>query len=107
VFPIDISLHRKCRLFSPRVEPWCYSAHYQLRASRRRSQFHPTRAFGWCRARSEKGHEDQFLPLSLGARSVIMKQTVAVTRGNERDAPKADLLTSARRLLHTPRFSDI
>jgi len=33
------------------------------------------------------GHEDQFLPLRLSARSVIRKQTVAATRGNGRDAP--------------------
>jgi hypothetical protein len=34
------------------------------------------------------GHEDQFLPPKLSARSVIRKQTVAATRGNGRDAPK-------------------
>jgi hypothetical protein len=34
-----------------------------------------------------RGHEDQFLPLRLSARSVIRKQTVAATRGNGRDAP--------------------
>jgi len=33
------------------------------------------------------GHEDQFLPPKLSARSVIRKQTVAATRGNGRDAP--------------------
>ena len=33
------------------------------------------------------GHEDPFLPLT--ARSVIRKQTVAVIRGNGRDAPTA------------------
>jgi hypothetical protein len=36
---------------------------------------------------SEKGHEDQFLPPKLNARSVIRKETVAATRGNGRDAP--------------------
>jgi hypothetical protein len=35
------------------------------------------------------GHEDQFLPLRLSARSVIRKQTVAATRGNGQDAPIA------------------
>jgi hypothetical protein len=38
-----------------------------------------------------KGHEDQFLPPKLSARSVIRKQTVAATRGNGRDAPIPDL----------------
>jgi hypothetical protein len=38
-------------------------------------------------AGSVSGHEDQFLPLRLSARSVIRKQTVAATRGNGRDAP--------------------
>jgi hypothetical protein len=33
------------------------------------------------------GHEDQFLPPKLSARSVIRKQTVAATLGNGRDAP--------------------
>jgi hypothetical protein len=32
------------------------------------------------------GHEDQFLPPELNARSVIRKQTVAANRGNGRDA---------------------
>jgi hypothetical protein len=36
---------------------------------------------------SGTGHEDQFLPPNLNARSVIRKQTVAATRGNGRDAP--------------------
>jgi hypothetical protein len=36
---------------------------------------------------SAKGHEDQFLPPRLSARSVIRRQTVAATRGNGRDAP--------------------
>jgi len=36
---------------------------------------------------AEVGHEDQFLPLRLSARSVIRKQTVAATRGIGRDAP--------------------
>jgi hypothetical protein len=45
------------------------------------------------------GHEDRFLPLRLSARSVIRKQTVAATRGNERDAriPAVRLVTSNRR----------
>lgn len=34
-----------------------------------------------------QGHEDQFLPPKLNARSVIRKQTVAGIRGNGRDAP--------------------
>jgi hypothetical protein len=38
------------------------------------------------------GHEDQFLPPKLSARSVIRKQTVAATRGNGRDAPEAAIL---------------
>jgi len=42
-----------------------------------------------------KGHEDQFLPLRLSARSVIGKQTVAATRGNGRDAPLAAILVRA------------
>ena len=33
------------------------------------------------------GHEDEFLPPKLSARSLIGKQTVAATRGNGRDAP--------------------
>jgi hypothetical protein len=39
----------------------------------------------WQTARS--GHEDQFLPLRLSARSVIRKQTFAGTPANEQDAP--------------------
>jgi hypothetical protein len=35
------------------------------------------------------GHEDQFLPPKLSARSVIREQTVAATQGNGRDAPIA------------------
>jgi hypothetical protein len=35
------------------------------------------------------GQEDQFVPPKLSARSVIRKQTVAATRGDGRDAPKA------------------
>jgi hypothetical protein len=38
---------------------------------------------------SALGHEDQFLPPKMSARSVIRKQTVAATRGNGRDAPTA------------------
>jgi hypothetical protein len=45
------------------------------------------------------GHEDQFLPLRLSARSVIRKQTVAATRGNGRDAPRAGARPEAKRLL--------
>jgi hypothetical protein len=33
------------------------------------------------------GHEDQFLPPKLSARSMIKKQTAAATRGNGRGAP--------------------
>src|ERR1700738_358727 len=49
------------------------------------------------RERSVKGHEDQFLPLRLSARSVIRKQTVAATRGNGRDAPIPDLPALAQK----------
>jgi hypothetical protein len=37
------------------------------------------------------GHEDQFPLRRLTARSVIRKRTVAATRGNGRDAPKAGI----------------
>jgi hypothetical protein len=40
-------------------------------------------------ARSLLRQEDQFVPPKLSARSAIRKQTVAATRGNGRDAPKA------------------
>jgi len=38
---------------------------------------------------TQMGHEDQFPLRRLTARSVIRKRTVAATRGNGRDAPKA------------------
>ena len=40
---------------------------------------------------AEMGHEDQFLPPKLNARSVIRKQTVAATRDNGQDAPIPDI----------------
>jgi hypothetical protein len=36
---------------------------------------------GGTAAKTAVGHEDQFLPLRVSARSVIRKQTVAATRG--------------------------
>jgi hypothetical protein len=53
------------------------------------THFHPLSRFGWRRSMAGMGHEDQFPLRRLTARSVIRKRTVAATRGNGRDAPKA------------------
>jgi len=49
------------------------------------------------------GHEDPFPPRRLTARSVIRKRTVGATRGDERDAPRADLSATPINFLLDPQ----
>jgi hypothetical protein len=49
---------------------------------------HPV--FGARRGGPLRGHEDPFAPPRLSARYVVRQETFAGTRGNGREAPKAD-----------------
>jgi hypothetical protein len=50
------------------------------------------------------GHEDQFPLRRLTARSVIRKRTVAATRGNGRDAPRAAIRLLPLKPARFPHF---